>query len=138
MFCTETLQEPQVKRALDPEQRDILSAYSSEQGEQCKGHSVSEQPHLRESLLHHEYTTSLLVKSLQLPGQVHYAGFQEMTVDQLKQQLDIGADQLFVLDVRSAWEFSRGRVPGATNISMDDLSSKVCSLRSVYQGSFSW
>ena len=29
--------EPQVKGALDPEQTDILSAYSTEQGEACSG-----------------------------------------------------------------------------------------------------
>ncbi|KAK9798908.1 hypothetical protein WJX73_007420 [Symbiochloris irregularis] len=80
---TEPASEPEVKGALDPEQADILSAYSSEQG------------------------------------------FREIAVGDLRQHLDTAPDSVFVLDVRSAWEFSRGHIPGATNINMDDLSAKV-------------
>lgn len=76
-------EQPKVKAALDPDQTDILSAYSSEQG------------------------------------------FREVSVLQLKQQLDVDAERPFVLDVRTAWEYTRGHIPGAVNISLDDLSSKV-------------
>ncbi len=45
-------------------------------------------------------------------------------VDNLKRRLDSG-EALLVLDVRNADEVATGCIPGARNISMDDLSASV-------------
>lgn len=104
-----------MKAALDPDQTDILSAYSSEQGFSpsnacyCTSHCCCAAP------AHAEPAFAC-------------AGFREVSVLQLKQQLDVDAERPFVLDVRTAWEYTRGHIPGAVNISLDDLSSKVRAL----------
>ena len=74
------------------------------------------------------YTLQLQCFCSQTPGLnklTNLAGFREVSVEELKQQLDTAPDDLFVLDVRTAWEFARGHLPGATNIDMEALSDKV-------------
>ena len=48
----------------------------------------------------------------------------EMTVNELKASLAVG-DNIWLLDVREAWEYSTVRLDGATLIPLGDLASRV-------------
>ena len=122
-------QKVEVKGALMANDADILSAYSSEQGVLCCLHTCMQQ-----SLACPPSMALFVARLMCMHVQEHAtkgcmskvcccacAGFQEMTVEALHKQLG----SVFVLDVRTAQEFSAGHVPGATNIPLDALSDAV-------------
>jgi len=52
--------------------------------------------------------------------------FDEIYPDDLKQWIDDGAQ---LVDVREAWEYGAGHVPGAVNIPLDELIDRIGELR---------
>ena len=52
--------------------------------------------------------------------------FDEIYPDDLAQWVDDGAQ---LVDVREAWEFGAGHVPGAVNIPLDELIGRIGELR---------
>ncbi len=53
------------------------------------------------------------------------ADFPRIGQEALLEKMSSGSDELLVLDVRTAGEFADGHVPGAVNISHDELGSRL-------------
>ena len=49
---------------------------------------------------------------------------EEVTTDEVKERIDNGEDTQ-IIDIRSPAEFARGHIPGAVNIPMAELPSRV-------------
>lgn len=66
---------------------------------------------------------------LRSTGRVH--GLRELDAEQFKVDLDLGrSSPLVLIDVREPGEFQRGHLPGAKNLPLSQLKSKVQSLPS--------
>ena len=50
---------------------------------------------------------------------------QEVTIDQLEQAI---AQDAYVVDVREAWEFESGHVPGARHVPLNSVPEKLAEL----------
>ena len=71
-------------------------------------------------------TTPLYGVSPMAPDKLS-AGFQEISVDALHERLQSSSEaaSTAVVDVRTAWEFSKGHIAGALHIPLDTLSDTV-------------
>ena len=76
--------------------------------------------------LWHRFTAALAVLGFAL-GATAAAQSERMEVDELKRQLDAGADVLMI-DVREDWEVESGSIPGAVHIPVAELEGRMADI----------